>query len=100
VLGQRERERAGAGVQRGGQRQGICVETTPKEFCSYVGVGVVSWTGGHPGVHAAQRGAPAHPGYVATRVSAGLRRGLDGTPSAVPAPSSGWVVRGFVVELL
>jgi hypothetical protein len=30
----------------------------------------------------------------------GLFRGLDGTPSAVPAPSVGWVVRGLVVELL
>jgi hypothetical protein len=54
--------------------------------CPYVSVKVVSWTGEHPGVHVAQRGAPAHPGYVATHARwAALRRGLDGARSAVSA---------------
>jgi uncharacterized membrane protein len=65
MLGQCERARAGASMQQGRQRQGICVEMTSKEFCPYIDIGVVSWTGGHLGVHMAQRGAPTHPGYAA-----------------------------------
>jgi hypothetical protein len=54
--------------------------------CPYVGVRVVSWTGGHPGVHVAQRGAPVHPDYAATRARrAVLRGGLDGVLLAVLA---------------
>jgi hypothetical protein len=69
--------------------------------CLYVGVGVVSWTGGHPGVHVAQQGAPVHPDYAATRARrAVLRGGLDGMLLAVLAQPVGQVVRGFVVELL
>jgi hypothetical protein len=46
MLGQCERARVDAGMQQGGQRQGICMDTKPKEFCLYVGIRVVSWTGG------------------------------------------------------
>jgi hypothetical protein len=43
---------------------------------------------GHPGVHAVQRGAPAHPTYVAMRARrVALRRGLDGTLSASSSSS-------------
>jgi hypothetical protein len=35
MLGQCERARVSAGAQRGRQRQGICVETMPKEFYPY-----------------------------------------------------------------
>jgi hypothetical protein len=38
---------------------------TPKEFCSYVGVGVVRWTGGGTGQgHTARMGVPTHDTYV------------------------------------
>jgi hypothetical protein len=61
----------------------------------------VSWTGGHPGVHVAKRGAPSHPGYAATRPQwAALRRGLDGVLSVVSAWPVGQAARGFTVELL
>jgi hypothetical protein len=75
MLGQCERARAGASMQQGRQRQGICVEMTSKEFCPYVGVGGSELDRGHPGVHAVQRGVPSHPGYVATHAR---RQGYTG----------------------
>jgi hypothetical protein len=85
VLGQHEHTRAGAGVQRGRQWQGICVETTPKEFVC-TSLARVRWTGGGVGQgHVARLGVPAHGAYTATRAAAGLRRGLDGALSATSA---------------
>jgi hypothetical protein len=47
-------------------------------------------SGGHPGVHMAQRGAPAHPGYTTMRVRwVALHRGLDGTLSIASAWPAG-----------
>jgi hypothetical protein len=49
--------------------------------------------GRHPGVHAMQRGAPAHRAYPATCTQVALRRGLDGVLSAAlarPAGHPGW----------
>jgi hypothetical protein len=45
---------------------GSRVKGTRARCCPYVDVGVVSWTGGLPDVHATQRGAPAHHTYPAT----------------------------------
>jgi hypothetical protein len=42
------------------------METTPKEFYPYVGVGVVSWTGGGAGQgHTVCMGVLVHGAYVA-----------------------------------
>jgi hypothetical protein len=62
---QRQSRRAHAAQKCSGKRR-LC-EGHASRVCPYVDVGVVSYTGGHPGVHVAQRGAPVHPGYAAKR---------------------------------
>jgi hypothetical protein len=47
-----------------------------------------------------QRGAPAHPAYVAMRARAALRRGLDDALSVASAQPAGQAARGFIVKLL
>jgi hypothetical protein len=49
---------------------------------------------GHPGVHAVQRGAPAHPAYAATRAWAALDGGLHGMLSATAAWPAKRAARG------
>jgi hypothetical protein len=69
VLGQRERAHVGAGVQRGGQWQGICVEMTPKEFIR-TPLARVRWTEGWRGTGprgAHGRAGAAHGAYAAKR---------------------------------
>jgi hypothetical protein len=87
-------------VQRGGQRQGICMETTPKEFVR-TSLARVRWKGG--ALDKAMRAhrhasAPWLRGYA--HASTGLRRGLDVALSATSARPVGQAARGFVVELL
>jgi hypothetical protein len=94
--GGRASERACVVQRRNGKRG-------PREghtscVCPYVWV--VRWIGGHPRVHAAQRGAPVHPGYAATRARrAALHEGLDDVFSAASARPTRQAARGFVVEL-
>jgi hypothetical protein len=49
---------------------------------------------GHPGVHVVQRGAPAHPAYVATRARAVLDGSLHGMLSVAAAWPAKRAVRG------
>jgi hypothetical protein len=53
MLGQHDRAQAGVGVQRGGQQEGICMETMLKEFCPYAIVLATHGKGGWSSVHAA-----------------------------------------------
>jgi hypothetical protein len=100
VLGQLEHAPAGTGMQRGGQRQGICVETTPKEFV-HTSLARVHWTRGWRGT--GPRGAHG-------RASAWRLRGYTRSGRATPGSrrrafgrinlARGQVARGFIVELL
>jgi hypothetical protein len=87
VLGQRERARAGAGVQRGRQRQGICVEMTSKEFCSYaVVLATLERVGRAVSTRreeARQCTAPRRPRAHAGRATPGSRRHPFGSTSSV-----------------
>jgi hypothetical protein len=61
--------------------------------------------------HARKGGVERCPRYARRRAStphlgghahtpARLCQGLDGTPSAAPAPSAGWAARGLIIEVL
>jgi hypothetical protein len=72
------RYRLGAAVERvctnAAQRcisNGCRMEGTRLGHYLYTSVGVVSWTGGNPGLHTVHRGALAHRAYPATHTYAG-----------------------------
>jgi hypothetical protein len=99
---------------------GSRMKGTRARCCLYAVVGVVSWTEGNPGVHVAQRGAPAHRAYPAMHghtgnavqgasrcpcgamrgTRAALCRGLYGMLLTTSAQPVGQAARGIIVEFL
>jgi hypothetical protein len=93
MVGQCEHAHTGAGVQRGGQRQGICMETTSKEFCPYaVVLATLERVGG--AVSTLREGArqcttPRRPHVHADRAMLESRRHPFGSASSVSRVGSG-----------
>jgi hypothetical protein len=77
------------------------MEGTRAGRCPYVGVGVVSWTGGIQVTTRCIEGREhTAPTRLHTRTWEALRMGLDGVLSAVLARPAERAARGFVAELL